>query len=94
MRLSERGDIKQRSKLDPDQAIAWLDQHWKGTHKCPICTNDNWTVSDDLVEVGLFKGGALVVGGALFPFMVVTCNTCGHTLLFNAIKAGLVQGQE
>ena len=87
--------ITGRSKIDLDKATAWLDQNWKGTHKCPICTNTKWNVSDELVVVTFYTGRALVLGGEqeLLPFMVVTCDTCGHILLFDAIKAGLVKGQ-
>lgn len=95
MRLSELGDIKQRSKIDLARATGWLNQNWKGTQKCPICTNTKWNVSDELVVVTFYTGRALSIGGQqeLLPFMMVTCDTCGHTLLFDAIKAGLVQGQ-
>ena len=83
-----------REKLDKDKAIAWLSKHWQGNKICPICAQNRWTVSDELVEIRPFKGGSLVLGGAIMPLMVVTCSNCGHTLLFNAVLAGLVQGQE
>ena len=83
-----------REKFDKDTAIAWLNKHWHGNRLCPVCGHNSWTVSDELVEIRPFKGGAMVLGGALFPLMVVTCTTCGHTLLFNAVVVGLVQGQE
>ena len=83
-----------REKLDKEKAIAWLNELWPGNRLCPICTNNSWSVSDDLVEIRPYKGGTLVVGGSLYPLMIVTCNTCGHTLLFNAVVAGLVQGAE
>ena len=81
-----------REKLDTEKAIAWLNKHWQ--HRaCPVCDNTSWSISDELVEVRPYKGGGLTVGGSLYPFMVVTCGTCGNTLLFNAVLAGLVQGQ-
>jgi len=84
-----------RKKIELDKATAWLDQHWKGAQKCPICTNAKWNVSDELVVVSFYTGRPVVVGGEqeLLPFMLVSCDTCGHALLFDAIKAGLVQGQ-
>ena len=83
-----------QEKLDKEKAIAWLNERWQGNKLCPICTNNSWSVSDDLVEIRPYKGGTLVVGGPLYPLMIVTCNTRGHTLLFNAIVAGLVHGAE
>ena len=81
-----------REKLDRGKALAWLNEQWKGNKLCPICSENSWSISEDLVEVRPYKGGALVVGGSLFPFLVVTCRNCGHTLFFNAVIAGLVEG--
>lgn len=86
--------VTQREKLDTDKALAWLAKHWDKSHDCPICGSDNWTISDDVVEVRRFRGGALGVGGPLYPYLVVTCSTCGHTHFFNALVAGLVEQQD
>ena len=83
-----------RSKLDTEKAIASLDKHWKGDRNCPVCQKNSWVVGDELVEMRPFHGGALVTGGHLYPLFAVTCDVCGHTLLFNAIVAGLVEGSE
>lgn len=83
-----------RAQLDTQRAIKWLEEHWKGTRVCPVCGHTSWSISDDIIEIRPFRGGSLVVGGSLYPFIVVTCTTCGHTLLFNAKVAGLVEGQE
>lgn len=81
-----------REKIDKDKAVSWLNKHWQGNKLCPICSHNEWTVSDELAEIRPFKGGALTVGGSLYPLLVVTCATCGHTLLFNAVLSGLAQG--
>lgn len=78
--------------LDPEQskrAVAYLNEKWSTAHSCPICTANDWNVSE-IVELRPFTGGNLVVGGAVYPLLQVVCNNCGYTLLLNAIIAGLV----
>ena len=84
--------VTQHAKLDSEKAIAWLDKHWQGKRPCPICTNYSWSIGDEMVEVRAFLGGSLSTGVPVYPLTVVTCDTCGHTLLFNAKVAGLVEG--
>jgi hypothetical protein len=81
-------------KLDTEKAIEWLKGHWKDDQGCPICGNTSWGVSDELVEIRPFKGGGMALGGSVYPLFAATCNTCGHTLLFNAVVAGLLKEQE
>jgi hypothetical protein len=83
-----------RTQLDTQRTIKWLEEHWKDNRVCPVCGHNSWSVSDDIVEMKPFRGGALVAGGAVYPLFAVTCNTCGLTLLFNAVVAGLIKGQE
>ena len=81
-------------KVDEQKTLDWLNKHWVGSKACPVCTNTKWGVSDDIVEIRPFRGGSLTLGGPLYPLIVVTCDTCGHTLFFNAKMLGLVEGQE
>lgn len=85
---------EQREKLDVQKAMDWLDKHWRGSRICPVCQNNSWGISDEVVEMRPFRGGSLIVGGSIYPLFTVTCDTCGHTLLFNALVAGLVKSQE
>lgn len=79
------------AKLDRQRFAEWLNRHWTGNKVCPICGNNNWSVPEELVEVRPFSGGTLVLGGRLFPHAIIICKVCGHTLLFNAMVAGLVK---
>jgi len=81
------------AKLDTEKASAWLEKHWKGDRRCPVCANNTWGVSDDIVEMRPFRGGSLVAGGVIYPLFTVTCETCGFTQLFNAVLAGLIKGE-
>lgn len=83
-------------RLDQEKALKWLSQYWSGTKMCPICGNNQWAVQERPWELREFQGGALAAGSVI-PLVVVTCDVCGHTLLFNALKMSAVdkerQGQ-
>ncbi len=82
-------------KLDEQKALTWLNQHWVGSKSCAVCTNTKWAISDNIMEVRPFLGGSLMVGGSIiYPLILVTCDTCGHALFFNAKMLGLLEGQE
>lgn len=69
----------------------WLNKHWVGRKSCPICQNNNWSLSDTIYEFRPFQHGGLTVGGPVIPTVVITCTNCGHTLFFNAIKLDIVK---
>ena len=83
-----------REKLDIQKAVSWLDQHWLSSKICPICQKNSWVISDELLEMRPYRGGSLVAGGSIYPLFAVTCEVCGHTLLFSAVTAGLVKSRE
>jgi len=73
-----------------NKAIKWLNEHWKGDTKCMICQNNNWNISDIIFEFRAFSNGNLIVGGPVYPAIVVICTNCGLSLIFNAIHAGII----
>src|ERR1051326_8514732 len=76
------------------EALAkFLNEKWQGEKKCPVCQNNNWTVSEWLAELRKFEE-TFSFGGPVFPLAVVTCNVCGNTLLFNALTAGLLEAKK
>lgn len=83
MRLSE----EQRKEL-----VKKLYDLWKGARECPICQNTKWNISDTVFEIREFYEG-VVVGGketGIQPVITITCETCGYTILLNAINLGFV----
>ena len=80
--------------LNLDRASEWLNTHWKGDWACPICGNTDWTGHDAAMEVRSFDEGRMAATGPVIPLLVITCSTCGNTLFFNAILAGLVEKPE
>ena len=66
---------------------------WKGARACPICQSTKWNISDTIFEIREFYEG-VVVGGksvGIQPVITITCETCGHTILLNAINLGFVE---
>ena len=79
-------------RVDMDQAKAWIDEHWTGQKTCPICNSTGWFMGDVVGEVREMHPNNLI-SGSFYPLIVISCRTCGYTLLFNAMVGGLVEGE-
>ena len=86
-------------KLTAEQAKKVLDYIIQKTENnpivCPICRNEQWKLNDILTETREFNDDKIPMGPELqvMPFVSIICNNCGHTLLINAIRAGIVDPQ-
>ena len=79
-----------KTDVDMEKALAWIDEHWTGQKACPICQNDRWGISSMVGEVHL----ATPDEGRLdrsYPLVILTCQTCGYALLFNAVVTGFLE---
>lgn len=85
-------EIEQRKERERVRALEWLESKWTTPKLCPICSTNQWTVTE-LIEARSFEGGNLIIGGGsgLFVFFQVICTNCGFTHLFNANLAGIVE---
>lgn len=84
-------------KLTDEQhkkATDFVTSNWKPPAHCPVCRNNKWTISREIYELRQFHGGSLVVGGGIAPLLPVTCEVCGHTVLFNALVAGIIENPQ
>ena len=81
-------------KIDREKFVAHLNNKWKEGIKCPVCKENDWAVHDTLSELREFNQGTFVVGGPIIPLASITCNNCGYTMNFNAIKAGLIEDEK
>ncbi len=83
--------VDDAGQLDAQQkAIKWLDDHWpEDRRKCPIDQNTDWNITD-IVQFNRFTPGS-VLRGEVYPAIQVICTTCGYTLLFSAVLAGIVK---
>jgi RNase P subunit RPR2 len=63
---------------------------------CASCKNNSFLISDRLFEIREFNAGNLVIGGdsTLLPLVILTCEKCGHTIMLNAIKLGIVDSEK
>jgi len=69
--------------------IDFLALKWQNRN-CPMCGGGPWEVQEKTFQLNEFHNGNFVVGGPLIPIIPVTCTNCGHTVLVNAIVAGVL----
>src|SRR5262249_46514106 len=77
-------------ELDQNKIAAALGTLPDGA-RCSLCGNTNWTVDTTVYEMREFLGGGLIMGGgAIVPVIILTCTTCGHMNLLNAVALGVL----
>ena len=87
----DQGKLTQEEK---GAAGRWLKDHWKGSSACAVCHANNWSVCDHLVApVKTTDKGGVVIGGAVYPQVMVICMDCGNTLFFNAALMKVVESE-
>jgi hypothetical protein len=70
--------------------VRQLQKFWKGDRICPACAEKTkWEISG-IMELREYNEGNIILGGKLTPVIIVVCEKCGGTQLFNAIKLELV----
>lgn len=84
-----------QSKLTPEQkdlVVKWLNEKSAfKTPECPFCRSNKWGVADHLVAAPTMSPSAgLLLGGRMYPHVMVVSEPCGHTVFFNAIVIGLL----
>jgi hypothetical protein len=81
--------------IDRGKVTEWLNEKWRGSKKCMICGENDWSIGDTASRLGPYYhvGGMVMGGGPIYPLIVVTCINCGYTMLFNGIVMGLVPGE-
>lgn len=71
------------------KAEDWLAQHMP-SRSCPACQKGEHSLAQDMIS-----GQILYAGGenapSFVPYFAAECGHCGHTMHFNARKAGLVR---
>ncbi len=61
---------------------------------CPVCKHTEFAVAGHLVELRVFRGGDLHVGGPIYPAALASCQKCHHLMLFSATAIGLLPPDE
>ena len=72
-----------------DQLRNHLQSHFKSV--CTVCGGANWQFDDTLFEMRQFLGGNISPDGLIKPLAAISCATCGHVILINAIAAGVIK---
>jgi hypothetical protein len=79
------------SAKQQNTALLRLAEVWKPPRQCPACGQEGqWTVGT-IVELREYHQGLPVAGAPVTPLLKTTCANCSLTLLFNAIKLGLIK---
>jgi predicted nucleic-acid-binding Zn-ribbon protein len=84
-----------RDRLTPSQIAqisAWLAQK-RPVNDCPSCKLVNtFSIAEHMVAPPVFApGGGLMLGGASYPYIMLTCRNCGLTLFYNAVIMGIAK---
>jgi hypothetical protein len=82
------------STEDKEKVEAWLKKKWRAPVTCPVSQDNNWIIGDHVVTPVNWATKGLIVGGRVYPQVMLICKTCGHTLLFNAMVMELFPPQK
>ena len=78
-------------KGELEKALRWVEQNWVGQKACVICGNSGWLIGDVVGEMRRVSPGPrwLPKPSSSYPMIVLSCENCGYTLLFNAMVLGV-----
>jgi|SRR6266851_7287524 len=80
-------------EVDENAVNLWLKDYWP-QRRCPICQQSNWGLIPQFAHLSLGPLGPQLRPRTM-PCVALMCNVCGHTVLFNALKMGLLpRGEE
>lgn len=85
--------LMEGSKIDPEKLAAWLEQHWKGEKRCPICQSNNWSISESALELREWKRNSFQVPSYRVVAML-QCLVCGNVIFINPFIAGLFEEEK
>lgn len=81
------------NKINGQELINYLNNKWHGT-RCPLCGEENWSVTDKVFELREFNDENFALGGpsgAITPVIPVICANCGNTVFINVLVTGLLK---
>ncbi len=87
--MEEPEDPFAMSAEQSSDTLRWLVRFQVGRHKCPVCGDNNWQVSQHFVSPVVVspESGQVSLQGAVYPQILLTSAKCGYTMLFNAVMA-------
>lgn len=94
----QRGSSVAKGRLGPAkkaEIMTWLNEKWVTQKHCPICSSNNWIISEHLVTpLTMTSSGVVELGGENYPHFMIVCGDCGYTHLFNAVISKLLPGNK
>lgn len=79
------------ARLNSEDFINKLNERWN-TKICPMCGQNNWNISNKILEIREYSDGGLVIGNVpIYPVVSVTCQNCGNTIFVNPIVLSSVE---
>jgi hypothetical protein len=79
---------------DHEKIQNWWDGRWKAPVICPVCKTTSWAIGNHVVNAPRYAADAFAPGTGSYPFVVVACQMCMHTMFFNAAGIGVVSTHE
>ena len=85
------------TKIDVDKMAEVLERVG-ATTKCPFAGDDenhgNWSFAEEFVTIVPYNTnrGAVLAGNS-YPAVMIACNGCGYTALFNAVMLGILDSE-
>ena len=85
------------TKIDVDK-IAEVLERAGAIAKCPFAGDDenhgDWSFAEEFVAIVPYsvRRGA-IPGGSSYPVVMIACNGCGYTALFNAVMLGILDAE-
>ena len=61
---------------------------------CPLCGNNKWNINDRVFQAIEYDHKGILLGGAAYPIVPLTCVNCGNTYFINALVAGLIDKED
>lgn len=80
------------ARAQVEKALRWIEDNWVGQKECAICGNTGWFMGEAVGEMKQMSSRSKWIpgNGPSYPMIVLSCENCGYTLLFNAIVLGVM----
>jgi transcription elongation factor Elf1 len=91
-RPEKKEQIMPVDKDTEKKVIEHLDEKLGKRLTCPVCGHQEWSLNDHFMQLDEFGPDRPAFGKyKIFPVIVLTCQHCGHVLLFGALALGVIE---
>jgi hypothetical protein len=84
--------MEKRDKISHEEKekiiYEWLNSHWVGDKKCPICLHNEWNVNTKTGSI-MTQEDKTVNLGEFYPFLIINCSYCGYSFFMNEVIIGI-----